>query len=191
MTHQTMNRKISGSGQTPNTDVFRPAVKLYVGTGPEDVQPVLVPVEHPAGNAGTLVIRPESPDYDLVIEAIRRNHVAARASRAERQSHVRIEWVWSLPEPLRVAILAIVDDVEGSWRSHVSSSLSDMLFGWLQERLGDVCEEREYEHDEMVAALREPTTMAAALLRLSDELELGVRDWLTEHFAAALQAAAE
>jgi hypothetical protein len=140
-----------------------------------------------------LHISPDSSDYDVVFEAIRRRkrtQATREAARAQLPRHMN--WIWDLPEPLRDGILALVDDIYYGYTARLATGLSNAYYAWVSDQLGELGEDADRHPDANVErALRTPATMAELLMRIDAVLPMmPLPAWLDEQDAAILKRVA-
>lgn len=144
-----------------------------------------------------LHVTPESDRFFPVFEFLRRSDRQQRAWEASSTVKSRTEWVWGMPEPLRAAFLAFADDVAQASESDIGNAMSDALYTHMNAALGVTVyeiEDDDWEYQEpsdadKLRAWRQPTTIGAVLLALSEELEINPHQWLNAHDLALLRQA--
>jgi len=153
------------------------------------------PVGHAWGGSstGALHISPDSPHYNAVFEFMRRSNDRREEWRPGVGQHC-IDWVWELPEPMRDAMIALFNDITRAWQTHIANTMSNVLYSWVFAQ--GVCEDEDGEYvpataSEMCNALSQPTTMAAAIMAMCEELEMPISAWLNDKDAVALERAAK
>jgi len=127
------------------------------------------------------VIRPESPGYDTVLEALRSAHQLRHAWTPGVVQYT-IEWVWALPAPMRDAFMGLIENISRSWQVHIENAMSNVLYSWVFAQ-GVTCEDDDGDYvpataSEMCDALSQPTTMAAAIMAMCEALDMPIDAWL-------------
>jgi len=93
------------------------------------------------------------------------------------------------------AYIALFNDVSGAWRAHIANVMSNALYSWVFAQ-GVTCEDDDGDYvpateEEMCDALSQPTTMAAAIMAMCEELGMPIDAWLNGKDAVALDRAAK
>lgn len=145
-----------------------------------------------------LHIAPDSRSYYPVFEFIRRSEGQRQAWPVSNAVKFRTEWIWSTPEPMRVALQAFAEDLVSVVEAQVYDALSNVLFGHLedtyQRNSGAAAEDddwtyQDYTDEERIVAFHQPVPLATVLLALCDQMRIDPSEWLNDRDLALLQRA--
>lgn len=158
---------------------------VVVGTQDQTVRRSRFNPPHP------LHIIPESDNYHPVFEFLRRSHRQQEGWPAPRSVKSRLEWVWSVPEPLRAGFLVLADDIACTAHGRIGNALSDVLYHDLccNAASEDAVDDAEWTDADKLDSFSQPTTIGAVLLALSEAMEMDPREWLNEHDLTLLRQA--
>jgi len=129
-----------------------------------------------------LYVIPESDNYHPMFEFLRRSHRQQEGWPAPRSVTSRLEWVWSMPEPLRAGFLALADDIACTAHGRIGTALSDVLYHDLccNAASEDETDDADWTDADKLDAFSQPTTIGAVLLALSEAMDMAPCEWLNE-----------
>jgi hypothetical protein len=139
-------------------------------------------IDHSRLPDSSLCIGPDHEEYDAIFEYLRRQR--RQKSEAKRLGiDRRTEWIWRVPETLRMGLLNLIEDAVSLERARLDTALSSVLYRNLaSEMTGDPDDEdTPWTDEQKLASFSKPTTVGAVLLAISDELKIDPRRWLNKH----------
>lgn len=123
-----------------------------------------------------LIIRADSDDYEPVFELLRRKNRQKREARL--QSHIlRSPWLWGIPDPLRVGLLAFSDDIVAALTLDLVNACSALFYEDLTSAPFDDDQPEPWTVEEKQASFGKPTTVGAVLMELCEKLNIDPLRW--------------